>query len=446
VAEAIETAFAPVTDVTYRIEGGSPLVGDVSVGGAKNAIGKLLVASLLTDEPCTFHNVQRIGEIDLILAMLKDIGTEHEWVDANTLRVQTPFVRSNVVSQRYTGLNRAPILMLSPLHHRTGGAIVPTVGGDKIGPRPVNFHLEALREFGAIVEESPDGYTVSGPRLTGTTIELAYPSVGATETAILAATLAQGTSVIHNAAIEPEITDTILFLQKMGALISVEVDRSIVVEGVERLRGATHTVITDRIQTASFGAAAVATNGRVTVHGAQQEHLITFLNTLRRAGGGFEVTDDGITFFRDRDLGGVYVDTDVHPGFMTDWQQPFVVMLTQASGVSIVHETVYEDRFGYVNALQQMGADIELTTTCLGSKPCRFVNRNHTHSCVIRGPSRLRGIKMEMPDLRAGFAYVIAALVAEGTSEIGGIHYIERGYSDVPEKLRAMGAQLEVVQ
>lgn len=429
----------------YVIHGGRRLEGTVTVGGAKNAIGKQLVATLLTHQPCVFHNVPRIAEIDAILAMLTDVGTQYEWLSHDTLRLQTREIRTAVVGQKYSGFNRIPILMLSPLLHRTGTASVPTVGGCRIGPRPVDFHVLALEAMGANIESSAGGYTATAKSLQGATIDLPYPSVGATENCLLAAVTARGTTVIRNAAIEPEIVDTILFLQKMGAQIAVEVDRRIVVEGVSSLSGAQHAPITDRIEVASFAAAAVATNGRITVRNARQDQMTAFMNSLRKAGGGFVVEGDGITFFRQHDqLAPVHLETDVHPGFMTDWQQPFVVMLTQADGVSVIHESVYENRFGYTHALKKMGAQIDLTKFCLGHKPCRFRNKGHDHSCLIRGRSALEGCPIEIPDLRAGFAYIIAALVAGGTTEVTGIQYLERGYAHVPEKLRAINARIDV--
>jgi UDP-N-acetylglucosamine 1-carboxyvinyltransferase len=429
----------------YRIAGTKPLRGTVQVPGAKNAIGKQLVASLLTDEPVIFTNVPRIREIDVVLGMLRDVGTEHEWLADDTLRVQTKAITGTTVGEKYSGINRIPILMLAPLHHRAGSATVPILGGCRIGPRPVDFHITNLAAMGGVIQEEESSFTLAGSPLKGTHIELPYPSVGATESALLAAILANGTTVIANAAIEPEIMDTIILLQRMGALISVDVDRTILIEGVTRLRGATHRVISDRIETASFAAAAAATAGQVTVHGAQQEHMVTFLNAFRKAGGEFEALENQITFRRaSRGLRGVHLDTDVHPGFMTDWQQPFVVMLTQALGSSVLHETVYENRFGYTNALSEMGADIELSTRCLGYRPCRFLHGNHAHSCIVRGPNRLRGRSLHMPDLRAGFAYLIAALAADGVSTVSGVDYIERGYGNVVGKLQDVGAEIDV--
>ncbi len=430
----------------YIVEGGRKLEGTITIQSAKNAISKQLVASVLTSEPCILENVPRITEVEGVLAMLGELGTQHEWLDDNTLVVQTPEVERNLVPLEYSGFNRIPILMLGPLVHRAGNVTVPIVGGDDIGSRPVDFHIQALKDMGVEIINNGDSYTAQSGRILGTTIELAYPSVGATENILLTATLAKGTTVIKNAATEPEIIDTILFLQKMGAQIRVDVDRKIIIDGVEKLHGARHRTIIDRIEAASFAALALATNGNITIRNAQQRHMITFLNALQKVGGGFKVTDDGIAFFRAQDeLKPIHIETDVHPGFMTDWQQPFVVMLTQADGVSIIHETVYENRFGYTEALRQMGATIDLTVSCLGSRPCRYKDRDHLHSAIIRGKSKLQGIKVEIPDLRAGFAYMIAGLVADGETELTNVHYMERGYANIPKKLEAIGANFKIL-
>jgi UDP-N-acetylglucosamine 1-carboxyvinyltransferase len=434
-----------MSEKVYSIEGGRPIQGTVSIGGAKNAISKQLIASLLTDGPCVFTNVPRISEIEVLLDMLAEVGTRHEWVDNNTLNVQTPTIVNATVSQKHSGVNRIPILLLAPLLHRAGEVTVPVVGGCRIGARPVDFHIEALRAMGAEIEYGAERYIARCSKLRGKTIHLPYPSVGATENIIIAGVLAQGTTVIKNAAVEPEIIDTILFLQKMGALIQVDTDRRIIIEGVQRLEGATHHTITDRIEAASFAAAAVACDGRVKILNAQQEHMITFLNEIRKVGGGFTIENDGILFYRRQpQLTATHIETDVHPGFMTDWQQPFVVLLTQARGVSVIHETVYEDRFGYTRILARMGANIDVARACLGRKPCRFADQDHNHSCIVKGPTPLHAQDVVIPDLRAGFANIIAALIAEGVSNIRGIRYIERGYAQIAEKLATIGAAIEV--
>lgn len=257
--------------------------------------------------------------------------------------------------------------------------------------------------MGADIAEHPTSVKVHVDRLAGAHIDLLFPSVGATENLLLAAVRASGTTVISNAAVEPEIVDLILMLQKMGALITINTDRTITVEGVRELRGVEHTTIADRIEIASFAAAAIATDGHIEVRGARQEHLVTYLNTLRHIGGDFAETKDGLEFWRARPLTATDVETGVHPGFMTDWQQPLTVLLTQATGTSVVHETIYEDRFGYTEQLSAMGASVELTTRCLGAVACRFHGRDFQHTAKISGPRRLHGADLVIPDLRAGF-------------------------------------------
>ena len=429
----------------YRIRGHRPLVGRIRAQAAKNAVTKQLVASLLTREPCRLHDVPDITEIDVVLAMLAEIGAACDRLEDGSVDIATPRIASTTVGERYSGFNRIPILLVAPLLHRAGTARVPVVGGCNIGERPIDFHIDLLRKMGAEIDEDDEGYTARADRLQGTVIALPYPSVGATENAIFAACLAQGTTVINNAAVEPEIVDTVLFLQKMGALIQIDTDRKIVIEGVDRLSGAHHDPVRDRIEVASFAMAAVATEGRLRIEGADQTAMITFLNTLRKIGGGFEVDPGAITFFRARDpLEPIHIETDVHPGFMTDWQQPMVTLLTQAHGVSVVHETVYEQRFGYTRTLNDMGANITLTNDCLGGKECRFTDRNFPHSAIVQGATPLAGREIEIPDLRAGFAYLLAALIADGETTILGTRFIERGYVNVPERLASVGADIDV--
>jgi UDP-N-acetylglucosamine 1-carboxyvinyltransferase len=279
--------------------------------------------------------------------------------------------------------------------------------------------------------------------LKGTTISLPFPSVGATENTILAGVTARGITVIKNAAIEPEIVELILFLQKLGAIITLDVDRTICIQGTRRFYEVEHTLIPDRIEAASWGMAAVSTKGRVFVEGAQHQNMITFLNKIREVGGGFDIKSHGIEFYYDGPLqGGLHLETGVHPGFMTDWQQPFVVLLTQASGSSVVHETVYENRFGYTETLNDMGAEITLFRQCLGGKQCRFASQSFSHSIIVKGASPLVAKDIVVPDLRAGFAYVMAAVLANGTSNISGLHFLDRGYENLATKLAGLGADI----
>lgn len=434
-----------------KIKGGRPLKGDFQASGAKNAITKMLVASLISKKRCVFHNVPNITEVEITTDLCREIGMEVSWdKESKTMEVVTKELKTTYIPQRFSGANRIPILMIGALLGRTDeDIVVPTVGGCNIGERPVTFHIDALKALGAQIEyrtmKKDGAYFAQSPNgLKGTVIELPYPSVGATENTILAACRAKGTTVLKNAATEPEIIDLILFLQKLGVNISVDLDRTIYIHETTQFNEVEHHVITDRIEAASIGMSAISTRGRVFVKGIRQEHMITFLNKIRDIGGGFRVYESGIEFFYQGPLkGGLHIETSVHPGFMTDWQQPFVVMLTQAKGSSVVHETVYENRFGYTKILNEMGADIECFSECLGSHPCRFAHKNFQHSIVIKGPKKLQGHKIAIPDLRAGFAYVLAALISPEESEISNLHYLDRGYDSLDLKLSSLGADIK---
>lgn len=431
---------------SWSIEGGLPLRGEIAVSGAKNSITKLLVASMLSEQPSHFRNVPNIGDRLITQEMCEAVGAQFESPSAHGLIVHTPQITNHAISAELGGRNRLAIMMMGPLLHRSGRAFIPAAaGGDQIGPRPVDFHLEGIRRMGAKVQIRDGVYQIESDGLHGAEIELPYPSVTTTENLLMTAALAKGRTILRNAAIEPEVMDLVIYLQKMGAIIDYNVDRTFVIEGVSKLNGANHRLMPDRIVAASLGVAAVATGGDVFVRNARQTDLLTFLNTLRRVGGLFEVKEDGIRFFHNGPLKAIHLETSVHPGFMTDWQSPFLLLLTQAEGMSVVHETVFEDRFGYVSALQQMGAEIALYNTCLGNH-CRFHSSNYKHSAVIKGPAQLRAAEINVPDLRAGFTYLIAAIMAQGKSIIHGIDHITRGYEDLETNLRSLGARIEAVQ
>ena len=426
----------------FLIKGGKPLFGKVKVSGAKNSITKLLVASLLTDELCTFYNSpNKISDLTITSELCSSLGGKITMND-DVLSVKTEKIKSHIIKDQFGKLNRIAILFAGPLLLREGKAEIPIPGGCKIGTRPVNFHIEGLKKLGCNVEVKDENYIIRTDGLRGANIHLEYPSVGSTENIIIASTLAKGRTMITNAAVEPEIIDLIKFLQKMGAIIEISTDRKITIEGVDRLTGASHSVIPDRNQAASFACAGLASKGDIFVENAVQDDLITFLNTIRRIGGKYEVRDDGIRFIYDGVFNSIALETNVHPGFMTDWQQPFVILLTQANGISIVHETVYEKRFGYVEELKKMGAEIELYNSCLGGMNCRFANTQYFHSAVIKGPTPLHSANISVPDLRAGFSYLVAGVIAEGETVVDGAIYIDRGYEEIDEKLRNLGADI----
>ncbi|MFI5491937.1 UDP-N-acetylglucosamine 1-carboxyvinyltransferase [Actinoplanes sp. NPDC051859] len=449
-----------MTDDVLAVHGGSPLMGQIRVRGAKNLVSKAMVAALLGESPSRLYDVPGIRDVEVVRGLLELHGVKvTDGADDGELVMDPTNVEraSSDEINVHAGSSRIPILFCGPLLHRLGHAFIPDLGGCHIGPRPIDFHIQALRQFGAVVDKTPEGMHLTAPNgLHGTKFELPYPSVGATEQVLLTAVRAEGVTELRNAAIEPEIIDLICVLQKMGAIITVHTDRVIEILGVPKLTGYNHKPIPDRIEAASWAAAALATRGEIEVLGAQQADMMTFLNVFRSIGGQFEVTEarvprpgvtgveGGIKFWHPGgELQAVALETDVHPGFMTDWQQPLVVALTQARGLSIMHETVYEQRLGYTEALNSMGATIQVYRDCLGGTPCRFGRRNFIHSAVIAGPSKLHAADLVIPDLRAGFSHLIAALAAEGTSRVYGVDLINRGYEHFEAKLAALGAHTE---
>ena len=427
------------------INGGKPLTGRVDLKGSKNLVTKAMVAALLGDSPSTLFDVPFISDVEVVsrLLNLHGVTINHDQRTGDMILDPSRVEQARMTDiDAYAGSSRIPILFCGPLLHRLGEAFIPGLGGCEIGSRPVDFHFDVLRSFGAVIEKHPGGTRLSAPEgLKGTKIELPYPSVGATEQVLLTATIAEGKTELTGAAIEPEIIDLISILQKMGAIISVDTDRVIRIEGVKSLKGYTHRAIFDRNEAASWAAAALATGGDIYVGGAKQVEMMTFLNVYRKVGGQLEIGDDGIRFYHPgSELQPVVIETDVHPGFMTDWQQPLVVALTQAQGLSIVHETVYEQRFGFTDALKQMGANIQIYRECLGGHPCRFGQRNFNHSAVVSGPTKLLGADIRVPDLRGGFSHVVAALAAEGESNVSNVQLISRGYERFLQKLEDLGA------
>lgn len=428
------------------VRGGTPLMGSIRVRGAKNLATKAMVAALLGETPSLLKNVPEISDVRVVRGLLEVYGVQVGSPSVGELRFDTTHVETANFAEidAHAGASRIPILFCGPLLHRLGEARIPDLGGCRIGDRPIDFHLDALRAFGATVEKSHEGIKLTAENgLRGAEITLPYPSVGATEQVLLTAVRATGTTELKNAAIEPEIMDLIAILQKMGAIISVEPNRTILIEGVDRLEGYRHTALFDRNEVASWAAAALVTRGDIFVEGAQQAELMTFLNVFRKVGGAFDVQDDGIRFWHPGgDLHPVTIETDVHPGFMTDWQQPLIVALTQAQGTSTVHETVYENRFGFTEALRDMGANIVVHKDGLDGAKRRVARRDFEQAAVITGPTPLHGANIHVPDLRGGFSHLIAALSAEGESVITNVGIINRGYEHIVDKLAALGADI----
>ena len=413
----------------YIVEKSGPLKGDVVISGAKNAVLPLMAAALLAEEPCVIRDVPRLRDVSFMKEILSSLGSHIEELDENVISISTKDILSTEAQCELVNNMRASILVMGPLLARKGRAKIPSPGGCAIGARPIDLHLKGLEALGAIINRT-DTYVeaIAGPQgLIGDTIYLDFPSVGATENIMMAAVLAQGITYLENAAEEPEIVDLANFLNKMGAKIKGAGTDTIKIEGVERLAGANHTVIPDRIETGTFMLAAAITKGNVHICNAVPDHVKPIIAKLRECGVRIEVGDDDMTVRGDL---GLQTATDIktlpYPGFPTDIQSPFMAFLTTVDGSSTVIETVFENRFMHVAQLNKMGAHIETA----GNK------------AIVRGNSKLRGSQVMATDLRAGAAMVLAGLAAEGQTEISEIFHIERGYEKFIEKFDKLGAKI----
>ncbi len=437
------------------ISGGKKLSGGrVSIAGSSNQVTKCIIASLLTSEPVLIKGAPAVNERYIVEELYQSLGGEVENLDEQTIKLCSGHLKHSSVSEEICRKNRISILAAGPLLHRFGETrFFAKLGGDKIGKRPVNFHIDGLEKMGAQVEfdEERAEYRLSVGKegLHGAHLILPFPSVMTTENLIMTATLARGRTVIENAAIEPEITELVKMLQKMGADIMVNSHRCYVIEGVQKLRGCELRVMPDRNQAVSFAVAALATGGDVLLEKMPHEPVYSFINFIQRMGADFRINSDGlwVSAPNGRPLEATHIEVEVHPGFMTDWQQPFMVLFTQSRGVSVLHETVFEDRLGYTNYLNEMGAKIQLSTKCLGEASCRFRNRNYVHSAIVQGETPLVAGKFALPtDIRAGMCLVVAGLVAEGKTHLSNIEELHRKYDNLVPKLRAMGAEIEELE
>jgi UDP-N-acetylglucosamine 1-carboxyvinyltransferase len=423
----------PVQREAFRVVGGRPLRGTVPVSGSKNAALKLLAAATLTGERCRFDNVPEIADVAVMIETLGDLGIVVDHPARNTYEVASGDVDWLFVPLEAAAKMRASFILLGPLLARFGRVIISNPGGDRIGRRPVNLHVDAMRALGAEIEYRNGYYFARSPgRLRGAEVTFPTVTVMGTENALLAATLADGHTTIRPAAQEPEVDDLIAFLQEMGAEVERTAPDTIEVEGRRRLRGAEHTVMADRIEAGTFVVAAAVTGGEVTLTGAPQQHLGAFLEVISDVG--VDVTSDGDSLtVRAGDAGSyrsVDIDTSPYPGLATDLQSPTAVLLTQAHGTSHIHETIFEDRLEWLEELRRMGASVDIPDA---------------HHAFLHGPSELHGAEVEMSDLRAGASLMLAALAADGSSLIHGAHQVRRGYENIEGKFLDLGAQIEVV-
>lgn len=410
------------------ITGQNSLSGEIKVSGAKNAALKLLAATVLTDEECHFRNVPDIVDVKIMIELLKDIGAEVEKKNKNEYSIRCTKISKIELNPNLVSKLRASVVMIAPMLVRLGEVKFPHPGGCIIGRRPIDIYLDNFKSLGAEVVRHNNFYHVKVKKLLGNKFIFPWISHTATESAVLAGTCASGKTILINAACEPEVSTLCDWLNQCGAKISGAGTNRIEIEGVKKLSGGTFSIIPDRIETGTFAILAAATHSAIKITNCNPSHLEVFWKMLEHSGVKFDIGKDFMYIKPSHQLSACEVRTHEYPGFVTDLQAPFTVLMTQASGTSLIHETIYEGRLFYTDILNRMGANIIMCDP---------------HRVVVSGPTKLFGTKMESPDLRAGIALVIAALIAEGKSVIENIEQIDRGYENIDERLRALGAKIK---
>lgn len=412
------------------IQGGRHLTGEVAVSGAKNAALPVLISSLLTAEACTYQAIPHLADISTTINLLSGLGVkvdQQRWLNGfDELTLRADRVGKFEAPYELVKTMRASFLVLGPLLARFGKARVSTPGGCAIGARPIDLHLKGFEALGATIAQTHGYIEATAPQLSGAKIYLDLPSVGATENLMMAATLAEGTTIIENAAKEPEINDLADALNKMGAGVKGAGSDIIQIDGVNALHGTTHRIIPDRIEAGSFVIAAALTGGDVWVRGARADHLEAFLIKLKEAGVVLAADEKGIRVQRNGKIKSVDVKTLPYPGFPTDLQAQMMVLMAVADGVSVITETIFENRFMHAQELDRMGAQIKL----------------ESNRAVVRGVAELSGAPVMASDLRASVALILAGLVANGTTEVARVYHLDRGYEQIERKLSMLGGQI----
>jgi len=409
------------------VQKSAPLYGEVEISGSKNAVLPIMAAALLAGGECEIIEVPKLKDVEVMSELLKSIGSSvTEDYDNNRIKISTPAGVSYEAPSDLVKKMRASILVMGPILAKTGFVRIPLPGGCAIGKRPINLHLKGLHALGAEIKEDSTCVEARG-KLSGGNVYLDTPSVGATENIMMAATLAEGTSIIENAALEPEIVDLASFLNRMGAKIKGAGTDTIKIEGVKELTGCKHSVIPDRIETGTFMIAAAITRGNILLRNVLPDHVKPVIAKLRECGVVIEYNDESILVIGDAaELIPTDLKTLPYPGFPTDVQPQFMSLLATIKGPSVIIETVFENRFMHVHELNRMGADI----------------RTEGNNAWLRGDKPLIGAKVVCTDLRAGAALVLAGLAAEGTTEISETYHIDRGYSNFIEKFNGIGAAI----
>lgn len=435
------------------VTGGNTLKGKISVSGAKNVVLKAMVAACLTDEEVAIHNVPLISDVMVMADIIRQLGGEVTITD-HSLTIQVKkFTHTRITLDQASHI-RTSSMFISPLLIREKEATIPNPGGCRLGARPIDRTVEGLMHMGAEINYlSDDGFfhaTTQG--LKGTEYHFAKNTHTGTETMIIAAVMAKGKTILTNAAAEPEVDELITLLNNMGSKIKRVSERVIEIEGVEKLHGGEYTIKPDRNEIVTLAIAAHVTKGDIFINDAKEEGLTAFLEKLDEAGGGYEIEPDGIRFFYKGPMRSVDVTTEAYPGFMTDWQAPWAILMTQAEGVGVIHETIFSNRFAYVSELKKMGAKLRLFNPPVENYEHFYnFNReddqvNYFHAVKITGPVKLHSAIVTISDLRAGASLVLSALAAKGETVIHGIHLIDRGYEQFEERLQKLGAQIKRVE
>lgn len=435
----------------YLIEGGNKLEGTIRISGSKNVVTKAVIAACLTSEPVTLKNVPEISDIQALLEVIESIGGIVDRRDGE-VTITVPTIKNSTITLAEGARVRTSSMFLSPLLLRAKKALVPNPEGCRLGARPIERHIEGLEQMGAVIEyKSEDGYYhASTEGLNGVTYRFEKNTHTGTETLIMAATLARGTTVLENAAEEHEIDDLIALLNSMGAKIQRKEGRRIEIEGVESLHGTTYEIVSDSNELVTFAVLSLLTGGKILLENANLTNVEVFLKELDKAGGTYEEIDGNVRFFRKNGLYSTSITTAPEPGFKTDWQGPWAILMAQAEGESVIHETIYENRFGYVSELRKMGAHITFFEPEL-ENPKSVYNFNYEEgvsyqqAIKIEGPKKIHNAVLNVTDLRAGATVVIAALIATGESVIYGIEHIERGYEKFVQRLQNVGAKIKEV-
>ena len=435
----------------FEIIGGRKLKGRIEVFGSKNVVLKVLVAACLTGEEIFIDNVPLISDVYAMAEIIEHLGGKIVFKDHRlTIKVED-FISSKIALEK-AAETRTSFMFLAPLLARKKEAIIPNPGGCRIGARPIDRVIGGLKKMGVKVKyNSKDGFFhATAPNgLNGAYYKFEKSTHTGTETMLIAAVLAKGKTVLENAAQEPEIDELIAFLRRMGAKIVREKPRRIVIQGVEKLHKASFIIAPDRNEVVTFAVGAIITQGDIFIKDIAKRGLEEFLEMLKKIGAGFEIKKNGIRFYYKGPLKSSDVATSFYPGFMTDWQGPWAVLMTQANGVSTLHETVYENRFNYVGELRKMGAEIELFNPKVRN-PAKFYNFNikddkktNLHAAKITGPVNLHNGILTMTDIRAGATLVLGALVASGESVLFGLEYLDRGYEQFEQRLKSLGAKIK---